>query len=173
MDEPVHTDRLRLRPFADEDLDALHEMWSHPEVGPWVGGTHTDPAESVQELTEHLRHQQRHGFGFWAVEERETGRLVGEVGLMLFENRGPEVETGWCFTRDTWGKGYAREAAAKWLEIGFTELGLDRIIAVILPGNERSIRLAQSLGMRETGRRQAYGHEHLLFELGRAEFSRD
>ena len=40
------------------------------------------------------------------------------------------------------------------------------------PGNQRSIRLAESLGMRQTGTRQAYGREHLLFELGRAEFSR-
>jgi RimJ/RimL family protein N-acetyltransferase len=169
---PVETDRLLLRPFTDEDVEALHAMWSDPEVGPWVGGTHTDPSESVEELAEHLRHQQRHGFGFWAVEERATGRLVGEVGLMLFENRGPEIETGWCFVRETWGRGYAREAAARWLELGFDELGLDRVIAVILPENERSIRLARALGMRETGRRHAYGREHLLFEVVRADFSR-
>lgn len=170
MEEPLHTERLRLRPFTEDDLDALHEMWSHPQVGPWVGGVHTDLAESVEELGEHLRHQGRHGFGFWAVEERDSGRLVGEVGLMLFEGHGPEIETGWCFTRDTWGLGYAREAAAKWLEVAFGRLGFSRVIAVILPGNERSIRLAESLGMRRAGTREAYGREHLLFELGRDEF---
>ena len=172
MEEPIHTERLRLRPFTRDDLDELHAMWSHPEIGPWVGGTHTDRAQSVDELTEHLRHQAEHGFGFWAVEERETGRLVGEVGLMYFESRGPEIETGWCFVRDTWGRGYAREAATRWLEVAFEELGLERVIAVILPSNERSIRLAESLGMRQTGTREAYGREHLLFELGRAEFRR-
>ena len=172
MEEPIYTERLRLRPFTDEDVEALHEMWSDPEVGPWVGGKHTDPGESVEELGEHLRHQRQHGFGFWAVEERESGRLVGEVGLMLFEGRGPEIETGWCFTRDTWGLGYAKEAAAKWLEVAFGELGFSRVIAVILPGNERSIRLAEALGMRRAGRREAYGHEHVLFELGRDEFRR-
>jgi RimJ/RimL family protein N-acetyltransferase len=168
---PRHTSRLRLRPFTEGDLDALHRMWSDPQVGPWVGGTHTDRAESVEELAEHLRHQRRHGFGFWAVEEREGGRLIGEVGLMLFEGRGPEVEIGWCFGHASWGRGYAREAAAEWLRIAFDDLGLDRVVAVIVPGNERSIRLARALGMREAGTRDAYGQEHLLFEIGRSEFS--
>ena len=173
MDQPVETERLRLRPFTEDDLDALHAMWSHPEVGPWVGGVHAVRTQSVEELAEHLRHQRRHGFAFWAVEERAGGRLVGEVGLMLFESRGPEIETGWCLTREAWGRGYAREAAAKWLEIGFGELGFDRVIAVIVPGNDRSIRVAEALGMRRAGMREAYGREHLVFELGRAEFSRD
>jgi RimJ/RimL family protein N-acetyltransferase len=170
--EPIHTERLRLRPFTEDDLDELHAMWSHPDVGPWIGGAHTDRSKSVETLGEHLRHQHRHGFGFWAVEERDTGRLLGEVGLMLFEGRGPEIEIGWCMTRETWGGGYAREAAAKWLEVGFGRLGFQRVIAVILPGNERSIRLARVLRMRQTGTRDAYGHEHLLFELGRDEFRR-
>ena len=172
MKEPFHTDRLRFRPFTDADLDALNAMWSHPQVGPWIGGTHASRDQSAGVLAEHVRHQRAHGFGFWAGEDRETGELLGEVGLMLFEGHGPEIEIGWCFTPDSWGRGLAREAAAKWLEIGFAELGLERIIAVILPENERSIRLAKSLGMRAAGMRYAYGSEHLVFELGRAEFSR-
>jgi RimJ/RimL family protein N-acetyltransferase len=169
VQEPLHTDRLTLRPFTPGDLDALHAMWSDPAVGPWVGGTHADRAESAAELDEHLRHQRRHGFGFWAVEERASGRVVGEVGLMLFEGRGPEVETGWCVARDVWGRGYAREAAARWLQAGFAELGLDRIIAVVLPHNERSRGLCARLGMSERGTRRAYGAEHVLYELTRAQ----
>ena len=171
MRDPVETERLRLRPFMDEDLDALSAMWSHPEVGPWIGGAHTSRDQSAEVLAEHVRHQQAHGYGFWAGEDRETSELVGEVGLMLFEGHGPEIEIGWCFAPDAWGRGLAREAAAKWLQIGFDELGFDRIIAVILPSNERSIRLATSLGMRAAGMRYAYGAEHLVFELGRAQFS--
>mgnify|MGYP002335972051 FL=1 len=167
--EPVHTERLRLRPFTDEDLGALNAMWSHPEVGPWIGGRHTSRDQSAEVLAEHVRHQQRHGYGFWAAED--GGELVGEVGLMLFEGHGPEIEIGWCFARESWGRGLAREAAVRWLEIGFGELNLNRIIAVILPSNERSIRLARSLGMRPAGMRYAYGAEHLVFELARAEFS--
>ena len=163
----MRTNRLVLRPFGFEDLGALHAMWSHPDVGPWIGGTHVDIAESEEELRQHIRHQERHGFGFWAVEERATGDVVGEVGLMLFENRGPEVEAGWCIARDRWGRGYAREAAARWFAEGFGDLGLDRIIAVVLPHNERSRRVCAALGMREAGTRQAYGAEHVLYEARR------
>jgi ribosomal-protein-alanine N-acetyltransferase len=166
VEAPRHTERLTLRPFREDDLDAVHAMWSHPEVGRWVGGTHTGIGESVEELAEHLRHQAEHGFAFWAVLERATGRLVGEVGLMRFEGHGPEIEIGWCLVRDAWGQGYAREAAAAWLELGFGELGLERIIAVVLPENERSRRLCLRLGMREAGMRSAYGHQHVLYEVG-------
>ena len=172
MQGPIDTARLRLRPFEAEDLDDLAAMWSDPEVGPWIGGAHTERRRSVDTLVAHLDHQRRHGYAFWAVEERETGRLVGEIGLMLFEGCGPEIETGWCIARDAWGKGYAQEAARRWLEIGFGDLGFDRIVAVVLPANERSIRVCESLGMRPAGTRHAYGREHLLFELGAEEFSR-
>ena len=138
-------------------------MWADPQVGGWVGGTHTRLQESREELAQHMEHQTRHGFAFWAVEERETGALVGEVGLMLLEGRGPEVEIGWCFGRDSWGKGYATESAAAWLRAGFDELGLDRIIAAVLEENDRSRAVCERLGMVEDGRRSVYGAEHLIY----------
>jgi ribosomal-protein-alanine N-acetyltransferase len=166
--DPILTERLLLRPFTTDDVDALHAIWADPEVGPWVGGTHTDIAESVEELGEHLRHQELHGFGFWAVVEQRTGLLVGEVGLMFFEGRGPEVEAGWCIASDVWGRGYAREAAAAWLDVAFGQLARDRVVAVVLPDNGRSRRLCERLGMRETGRRHAYGAEHVQYEALKA-----
>ncbi len=103
MDTPLVTERLLIRPFRPSDLHPLHAMWSDPEVGRWVGGTHERLQESREELGQHLDHQARHGFSFWAVEERESGDVVGLVGLMYLEGRGPEVEIGWCFARPTWG----------------------------------------------------------------------
>ena len=167
MHEPLLTDRLRLRPFTADDLESVHAMWAHPEVGPWVGGRHTELQESIDELGAHLAHQARHGFGFWAVEERASGALVGEVGLQLFEGRGPDVETGWCLVRQAWGRGYALEAAAAWLDAGFSELRLDHIIAVVLPGNTRSRGVCERLGMREAGLREAYGAEHVEYVIAR------
>jgi [ribosomal protein S5]-alanine N-acetyltransferase len=150
MHEPMLTERLRLRPFRPGDLDALHALWSDPEVGRWVGGTHTDLRESEEELGEHLRHQEQHGFSLWAVEERATGELVGEIGLQRFEGRGPEVEIGWAVTAAARGRGYAT------------------VIAVVLPDNLASRRICERLGMRAAGMREAYGHEHVLYELSAA-----
>ena len=165
MEEPIVTERLRMRPFVPEDVEPLHAIWADPAVGPWVGGTHTDIAESIEELGEHLRHQELHGYGFWAVEDRTSGALIGEVGLMRFEGRGPEVEIGWCMDREWWGLGLATEAATAWVTVGAARLGLDRIIAVVLPENTRSRAVCRALGMREAGRRHAYGADHVLYEL--------
>jgi len=124
---------------------------------------HERLSESVSELDGHLRHQAEHGFGVWAAEERSTGRLVGEVGLQHLDG-GPDVEIGWVVARDAWGRGYATEAAGAWLEAGFSDLGLERIVAVVLPANVRSRAIATRLGMTEAGTREAYGAEHVLFE---------
>jgi RimJ/RimL family protein N-acetyltransferase len=167
MDTPLVTERLLIRPFRPSDLHPLHAMWSDPEVGRWVGGTHERLQESREELGQHLDHQARHGFSFWAVEERESGDVVGEVGLMYLEGRGPEVEIGWCFARPTWGKGYATEAARAWLDAGFTQLNLDRILAAVLEENTRSRAVCERLGMHRDGQRRVYGLDHLIYALDR------
>ena len=168
MEDPILTERLRLRPFTDDDLDAVHAMWAEPEVGRWVGGTHERMAESIDELKGHLQHQARHGFAFWAAEERDTGAFAGEVGLQHFEGRGPEIEIGWCFARPMWGRGYATEAAGAWLRTGFDDLGFERIVAVVVAENAASRRVCDRLGMRETGRRRAYGADHLEYVIERS-----
>ena len=167
MHAPLVTDRLTMRPFASGDLEAAHAIWSDPEVGRWIGGRHERLQTSVEELDAHFDHQARHGFSMWAALERATGQLVGEVGLQLLEGEGPEVEVGWCLARGTWGRGLATEAAEAWLRTGFEELGLDRIVAVVLPGNARSRRVCEKLGMREDGRRHVYGAEHVVFAVER------
>src|SRR3712207_4609684 len=81
---PLETERLRLRPFTPGDLEALHALWADPEIGRWLGGAHEHVQESIDELQGHLDHQARHGYSLWAVEERTSGRFVGEVGLQRF-----------------------------------------------------------------------------------------
>ena len=127
------TERLRMRPFETDDAPAVLELFRDPEVGRWTGGHHRTIDDSRRLLATHARHQERHGFSLWAVEERDGGALVGEIGLQHLEQRGPEVEIGWVVARDRWGLGYATEGAARWLEAGFGELGLERVIATILP----------------------------------------
>ena len=163
VDAPMATERLALRPLRASDLRAMHAMWSDPEVGRWVGGTHERLQESREELGQHLEHQAHHGFSFWAVEERASGDLVGEVGLMYLEGHGPEVEVGWCLARPAWGRGYATEAARAWLDAGFTHLGLDRILAAVLAENARSRAVCERLGMAQDGPRQVHGLEHLIY----------
>ena len=165
MEGPILTDRLRMRPFTADDVDAGFALWTDADVGRFTGGAHRTPEQSRALIAAHLRNQLEHGFSMWAVEDRETGRLLGEVGLQPLEGTGPEIEIGWAFAPAAWGQGYATEAARAWLDLAFTELGLEEVIAVIRPENAASHRVAERLGMEPAGRRHAYGAEHDVYRL--------
>ena len=152
-----------MRPFADGDAEAVLAVFSDPEVGHFTGGAHTTIEDSERLVEANREHQERHGFSMWAVEERATGVLVGEVGLQLLERRGPDVEIGWSLGREAWGRGYATEAAGAWLDAAFATLGLDEVIAVVRPENAASHRVAQRLGLRRAGTRHAYGRDLDLY----------
>ena len=162
------TERLLMRPFTLDDVDAGFALWSDPEVARFIGGAHPSPDRTRALIERHVEHQAAHGFSYWAVEERDTGRLVGEVGLQHLEYTGEDVEIGWTIARDEWGSGYATEAARAWLDAAFGPLGLDEVIAVVRPENAPSHRVAERLGMRRGGRRHAYGAELDLYALSRA-----
>ena len=163
MEHSILTARLRLRPFETHDARSLFALFRRREVGRYTGGPHATADDSRRLIETHQRHQAEHGFALWAIEEREGGRLVGEAGLQLLEQRGPEVEIGWVLDPDVWGRGYATEAAGRWLELGFDELGLDRVIATILPDNAASQAVAGRLGMALEGRRHVHDAEHLVY----------
>ena len=164
MDAPLVTPRLRMRPFTEDDVDALHAVFGHPEVTAWIDMPTRGRAAEM--IAKHVAHQAAHGFGQWAAEDRATGRLVGEVGIQFLEG-GPDVEIGWVIARERWGEGLATEAAAPWLDVAWDELGLDEVLAVIRPENAASRRVAEKLGMRAAGMRHAYGREMVVYALSR------
>jgi len=95
-------------------------------------------------------HWDEHGFGQWAVELPDAASFIGVVGLetVSYEARfTPAVEVAWRLARPYWGQGYATEAARAALNYGFGELGLDEIVAVTVPANQRSRRVMERLGM--------------------------
>jgi RimJ/RimL family protein N-acetyltransferase len=110
-----------------------------------------DPSQTVDQTRERLERyggwEREHGYTLWAVVERESGRLVGDCGLIPLEGQGPEVELGYRFDREHWGRGYATEAARAALAFGFDTLGLSEIVALTVPANERSRRVMERLGM--------------------------
>ncbi len=107
-----------------------------------------------------------HGHGFWAVEVKASGAFAGFCGIKEVTFKAPFVpafETGWRFARAQWGHGYATEAARAAVKFGFEELGLDEIVAFLLPANRRSAAVAERLGMR---RDPAGDFDHPLFVEG-------
>jgi ribosomal-protein-alanine N-acetyltransferase len=95
-------------------------------------------------------HFEEHGFGFWAVELPGITRFVGFIGLAVprFEAHfTPCIEIGWRLDADHWDRGYATEGARAALDFGFTALGSNEIVSFTVPGNLRSRRVMEKLGM--------------------------
>ena len=117
--------------------------------------------------------------GWWTVELRETGELVGFAGAFFRElvvarfPRGgadpdADVELGWSVLRQHWRRGYAREAAREALRWAFATFAARRAIAYIAPGNEASIGVARALGMQDDGEADFYGEPTRRFAIARA-----
>jgi ribosomal-protein-alanine N-acetyltransferase len=148
----------------------MHEVYADREVMRYVGSGDSF-SESIEDSERRLRraiaHHERHGFGLWAVTSRETGMVMGDAGLFLFAGRGPEIELAYRFAKAHWGRGFATEAARAWLEYGFGELDLERIVAVTHEENPASRRVLEKIGMRPEGRKNYRGTDLLLFAIER------
>ncbi len=108
------------------------------------------PGESDAFVDRIERHFDEHGCGLWAVEELDAQSFIGYVGLWpaTFEAHfTPAVEVGWRLRRESWGHGYATEAARAALAYGFGVLQLDEIVSMTAITNVRSQRVMQKLGM--------------------------
>jgi RimJ/RimL family protein N-acetyltransferase len=164
----LHTERLLLRMFREDDLDTYAAICADPEVMRYLAdGKPLTRPEAWRQMAMILGHWQLRGFGLWAVEERATGVLIGRLGF--FQPEGwPGFELGWMLRRASWGRGYATEGAGRALAHAFTEMGRDRVISLIRPGNQASIRVAERLGETLEGRAMLFGHDALVYGITRA-----
>jgi RimJ/RimL family protein N-acetyltransferase len=160
------TDRLVIRPWRTDEAERHYDIYRRTEVVRWLGGS---PVQSRQEALDLIgRMADRHAsrFGTWAIVERSSGLPVGSVLLRPLPDGDGEVEIGWHLHPDSWGKGFASEAARAVLDRGFAD-GLSEVWAVTYPDNARSIAVCGRLGMRLIGTTRRWYHEPLLvFWLG-------
>lgn len=165
----LETDRLRLRGHTRDDFDAVLAMWSDPLVVRHIGQGVALSENQVFEKILRLRGMWPvFGFGFWAIEERMTGRLVGEIGFLERYRAEPEhrgvPECGWALVAEAHGKGFASEALAAVLGWGDANLRVRRTICTITPENAPSIRLAEKFGYKRFGTELSNGRNVVLFE---------
>jgi ribosomal-protein-alanine N-acetyltransferase len=143
---PLETERLALRGFRDEDLDPLAAWLADPEVVRHLPGPPRSREQSARTLGFFMEHQERHGFSAWAMEERDTGRVLGWCGLAEFEQTG-EVELLYCLGRGAWGRGLATEAARACVTCAREQVGLPRLIAAVVPENLASRAVLEKAGL--------------------------
>jgi len=140
------TRRLRLRPFAPSDGDALFTLYGDPGVMAIrkIGTQSRD--QSDRQLVAICAHWRRRGFGLWSVHDRATGSFVGECGLREFRPGTDDIELSYGLLPSVWGNGLASEAAAAVVDVGFRSLGLVRILGIASASNAVSLRVLLKLG---------------------------
>jgi RimJ/RimL family protein N-acetyltransferase len=149
--ETLDTERLRLRRWLPGDREAHAAIWSDPAVWRSLRPAAGDPAAVASEsFDRHLRHWDEHGWGLWAVVERESGEVIGWLGAAhptFIPELADEIEIGWVLRSAFWSRGLATEGARAAADAASTHLAPDRLISLILPSNARSIAVAERLGM--------------------------
>jgi len=164
----LETERLVLRRFTATDVDHLVDLDSDPEVMRYLNGGRPTPRETIQQiiLPAFLSYYEPHpGLGVFAAIEKRSGEFLGLFGFRPKDavNRNDvvppgEVALGYRLRRVAWGKGYATEGARALIRKGFTELGVQRVVATIYRDNLPSCRVMEKVGLslvRTNGKRVA------------------
>lgn len=152
VEAPIETERLRLRPFAMDDLDGLAAIQSRPEVARylyWEPRRRQEVEPALAKLIAATRIDGDDQLIALAVERREDAALVGYVSIWLRSRRHRQVEIGFVFHPDAQGRGYATEASRELLVLAFERLGAHRVYGRTDSRNEASAALMRRLGMRE------------------------
>lgn len=143
----IETERLLLREFVPEDVDALASVISDAETMRFYLKPY-DRAGVESWIERNRRRYGEFGHGLWAMVLKSSGEMIGDCGLARQSvDEVEEIEIGYHVRRDMWGKGLAPEAAAACRDYGFAKLGLGRLIALIRPQNLPSRRVAEKIGM--------------------------
>lgn len=167
----LQTERLNLRPLTLDDAADYWPLVRDAQILRYVGEKPCESLDAVRALLRDrpLADYANHGYGRLAVTTREDGRFVGWCGLKYLPDL-DEVDIGYRFLRDCWGRGYASEAGAAVLRQGFEQLGLQRIVGLVVPDNAASVRVLCKLGLRHERRLRLPLHteEIDLYAIARA-----
>ena len=171
----LESKRLLFRSHEAVDLDAFCAMEADAEVRRYVGGAPRTREAAEQRFWERAMQPVEGRLAMWATVLKEDGRYVGRCGL--YPNiRGEqkvagEAVLGFYLARPFWGQGFASEAGRAFVEFGFDELKLARIVTAVQVENTASVRVLEKLGFviasHEVGPRSFY-HFELSRSVGRA-----
>ena len=165
----LETGRIVLRPHRLDDFEAYCAMGADPAVYRFIGGKARTREESWQRFLRHGGMWSMLGFGFWAIEDKATGRFIGEAGFHdLKRDITPSIEglpeAGWSLASDMHGQGLATETMRRMLDWGDENLEGRRTVCIIDPANEASLNVAAKLGYRESARTAYHEQPVILLE---------
>lgn len=165
----IETPRTILRAHRSDDFDAYAQMWTEPSVTRFIGGQPRTREESWIRFLRHAGMWAMAGYGWWAVEDKQSGRFIGESGFHdLKRDMEPSIEgfpeIGWALATAAQGRGLATEVVGAILAWGDHALAGQRQVCIIDPQNTASLRVAAKCGFRDPTDALFHGETILLFE---------
>ena len=144
--------RLRLRALKKTDAEDMFEYSKDPAVTcHLLWDPHPDPGYTLNYLKYVESQYRKHRFYEWAVIWEKTGKMIGTCGFNYFDRQNSRAEIGYVINPDYWNMGVATEAVSFILKIGFNDLGLNRIEARHMEGNDASRRVMEKNRMNFEG----------------------
>jgi RimJ/RimL family protein N-acetyltransferase len=159
----IETERLILRMYRLSDFEDHFKLCADPNVMRYLlGGKPLSRLEAWRHMAFLVGHWELLGYGYFAAEEKASGRFVGRIGFTNPEGW-PGFELGWTLAPEFQGKGFATEGARRLLEYAFNEMGYAHVISVIHPDNKPSIKVAERLGEKHEGRTEIAGVPMMIY----------
>lgn len=160
------TARLIAERLSGASLPDLRRMDQDQLFMAWLGGVR-DGGGTAAYLAWNLEHWEEYGFGLWMLRDRGTGTMVGRAVLRHLDVEGvDEVEVGYGFVPEVWGRGLATEVARACVGIGRDWLGLESVVAITLPDHLASQRVMLKAGLMYDRDFLHAGLPHVLFRTG-------
>ena len=146
--------RTIMRPHRADDFDEVANLWADPEVVRHISGKPSTRQESWARLLRYIGHWSALQFGYWVLEDKQSGQFLGEIGFADFKREiTPSLsglpEMGWVLRSSAHGRGLATEVVTAALAWGDENLASDRTVCIVSPENSASIRVARKCGFRE------------------------
>ncbi len=164
------TERLLIRPWSLDDAQEFFSMYTDEQVVHFLPGMRPESLEDQIERMERVieRYRERaDGTGAFTCRLRSDGRLIGTALLKGLPGH-DLIEVGWHLDRWAWGQGFASEMGTCMLHHGFETMGLEYVVAVVDPLNEKSKQVALRIGMEPRAGIRAYDKDLDCFEKFRS-----
>ena len=148
----ITTARLRLRSWQEGDIEKIHSILQHPDVNHYLQHHKLHERATIERLVEKSKQNiAERGYGYFVCEHKETGEVIGMVGLNYVEINVPHFPchtVSWIFSHSYWGKGYATEAGQALIKYGFEVCNLPEIYACTTSANKASENVMKRLEMK-------------------------
>jgi RimJ/RimL family protein N-acetyltransferase len=166
--QELRTERLLLRQWREEDAEPLAAIHAQPQYLEYM--LPLDLGQTRTQIRQFSTQWREEGFSLWAVEDLESGSLVGRIGLMRHHDWPLEpdpVEVGWALHPDWWGRGLATEGGRAAMECWRKHLDDPQLISITRPENHRSRAVMERLGLTLRGEVEWHGFHQVWYALDR------